>query len=126
MDRLRLHFNFPTRMEDLCYLSQVEQAMGLETCSQYWRTLEPNCMGVIYWQLNDIWPGTSWASVEYDGKWKQSHYHAKRFFAPEIITAVPSEDGGGLGVWVVNDTGADKSYNAILRLWSFGGDVIWE
>ena len=126
MDRLRLHFNFPTSMEDLCYLSQVEQAMGLETCSQYWRTLEPNCMGVIYWQLNDIWPGTSWASVEYDGKWKQSHYHAKRFFAPEIITAVPSEDGSGLGVWVVNDTGADKSYNAILRLWSFGGDVIWE
>ncbi|MBP5505730.1 MAG: glycoside hydrolase family 2 protein [Bacteroidales bacterium] len=126
MDRLRLHFYFPNRMEDLCYLSQVEQAMGLETCSQYWRTLEPNCMGVIYWQLNDIWPGTSWASVEYDGKWKQSHYHAKRFFAPEIITAVPSEDDGGLGVWVVNDTGADKIYNAVLRLWSFDGNVIWE
>ncbi len=126
MDRLRLHFNFPTRMEDLCYLSQAEQAMGLETCSQYWRTLEPNCMGVIYWQLNDIWPGTSWASVEYDGKWKQSHYHAKRFFAPEIITAVPSDKDGSLGVWVVNDTGGEKSYNAVLRLWSFGGDVIWE
>ena len=29
-------------------------------------------------------------------------------------------------MWVVNDTGGDKSYNAVLRLWSFGGDVIWE
>ncbi|MBQ9583864.1 MAG: glycoside hydrolase family 2 protein [Bacteroidales bacterium] len=127
MDRLRLHFNFPNRMEDLCYLSQVEQAMGLETCSQYWRTLEPNCMGVIYWQLNDIWPGTSWASVEYDGKWKQSHYHAKRFFAPEIITAVPSwEDGDKLGIWVVNDTASDKEYTAVVRLWTFEGEVVCE
>ena len=124
-DRLYLHFNYPTRMEDLFYLSQVEQAMGLETASQFWRTLEPNCMGTIYWQLNDIWPGASWASLEYDGKWKQSHYHAKRFFAPEIITAVPS-DGDKLGIWVVNDTGSDREYTAVVRLWSFGGEVVSE
>ena len=125
MDRLRLHFNFPSRVEDIFYLSQVEQAMGLETASQFWRTLEPSCMGTIYWQLNDIWPGASWSSIEWDGKWKQSHYHAKRFFAPEIITAVPSE-GDKLGIWVVNDTGSDKEYTAVVRLWSFGGEVVSE
>ena len=123
-DRLRLHFNYPNRMEDIFYLSQVEQAMGLETASQFWRTLEPNCMGTIYWQLNDIWPGASWSSIEWDGKWKQSHYQAKRFFAPEIICAVPS--GDNLGIWAVNDTGRDKEYTAVVRLWSFGGEVISE
>lgn len=125
MDRLRLHFNFPSRVEDIFYLSQVEQAMGLETASQFWRTLEPNCMGTIYWQLNDIWPGASWSSIEWDGKWKQSHYHAKRFFAPELICAVPSE-GDKLGIWVVNDTGSDREYTAVVRLWSFGGEVVSE
>ncbi|MCR5547592.1 MAG: hypothetical protein K6F25_02425 [Bacteroidales bacterium] len=125
MDRLRLHFNFPDRMEDIFYLSQVEQAMGLETASQFWRTLEPNCMGTIYWQLNDIWPGASWSSIEWDGKWKQSHYHAKRFFALEAICAVPSADSlDRIGIWAINDTPAAKSYEAVIRLWSFDGKVI--
>ncbi len=127
MDRLRLHFNFPSRVEDIFYLSQVEQAMGLETASQFWRTLEPNCMGTIYWQLNDIWPGASWSSIEWDGKWKQSHYHAKRFFALEAISAVPDIDNPGrLGIWAINDTPSEKSYTAVVRLWTFGGEIVSE
>lgn len=43
-------------------------------------------MGAIYWQLNDIWPVASWASVDYYGRWKALHYYAKRFFAPVMIS----------------------------------------
>lgn len=125
LDRLALHFHFPARMEDVFYLSQVEQAMGLETATQWWRTLEPGCMGTIFWQLNDIWPGTSWSSIEYDGKWKMSNYHARRFFAPELICAVPGEDGR-LEVRIVNDTDARKDYQATVRLWSFDGNILSE
>lgn len=43
-------------------------------------------MGAIYWQLNDCWPVASWASVDYEGRWKALHYFAKRFFAPVMIS----------------------------------------
>ncbi len=126
-NRLALHFDVDAKdAGEFFYLSQVEQAMGLKTASEYWRTLEPNCMGTIFWQLNDIWPGTSWSSIEYDGKWKMSNYHAKRFFGAEVVSATPTEDGTGLDIWAINDTHADKAYSVVVRIWNFDGQVVSE
>ena len=43
-------------------------------------------MGALYWQLNDIWPVASWASIDYYGRYKALQYVAKRFFSPVIIS----------------------------------------
>jgi len=68
--------------KDLIYLSQLEQAIGLETAASWWRSL-PECNGILVWQLNDIWAGPSWSTLEYDGTWKPAHYHLKRVFAAD-------------------------------------------
>jgi beta-galactosidase/beta-glucuronidase len=49
-------------------------------------------MGALYWQLNDIWPGASWTSLEYGGKWKMSHYHAEKFFRNVLVSPVIEDD----------------------------------
>ena len=72
----------PGSTGNLIYLSQLEQAIGLETAASWWRSL-PECNGILVWQLNDIWPGPSWSTLEYDGTWKPAHYHLKRIFAPD-------------------------------------------
>ena len=82
------YFRLPATFEDFIYLSQVLQAVAMKSGVEFWRTLKPVCMGTIYWQLNDIWPVASWASLDYFGNWKQLHYHAKRFYAPVIVTAI--------------------------------------
>ena len=81
LKRINLLFN-PSSGANLTYLSQIEQAIGLETAASYWRTL-PDCNGILVWQLNDIWPGPSWSTLEYDGSWKPAHYHLKRIFADD-------------------------------------------
>ena len=82
------YFRLPATFEDFIYLSQVQQAVAMKTGVEFWRTLKPVCMGTIYWQLNDNWPVASWSSLDYYGNWKQLHYHAKRFYAPVIATAI--------------------------------------
>ena len=80
----------PGESGNLIYLSQLEQALGLETAISWWRTL-PECNGVLVWQLNDIWPGASWSTLEYDGSWKPAHYHLKRIFASDspVTAGIP-------------------------------------
>ena len=60
------------------------------------------CMGTLYWQINDCWPGISWASIDYDGRWKALQYAAKEFYAPHLL--VLTEEGGKVTVSVANET----------------------
>ena len=116
-ERIKMHFNPKSgSASNLVYLSQMEQALGLETASSYWRSLE-KCNGILIWQLNDIWAGSSWATVEYDGTWKPAHYHAKRFFAPKAVTAVPEGDK-----LLIKTTDNEQ---ALVTLYSFDGTKIW-
>ena len=43
-------------------------------------------MGTVVWQLNDIWPVASWASIDYYGRWKALHYAQKSMFAPVLLS----------------------------------------
>jgi len=81
LQRIGNLFN-PSSGADLVYLSQLEQAIGLSVAASYWRSL-PECNGILVWQLNDIWAGPSWSTLEYDGSWKPAHYHLKRVFADD-------------------------------------------
>ena len=99
-----------TGLQDFLYKSQVYQAVSLKTETETYRrgmveadpdTGEGMTMGALYWQLNDIWQGASWSSLEYGGQWKLSHYFAESFFRPVIISPIIDKDM--LQVWLVCD-----------------------
>ncbi|MCG8608563.1 hypothetical protein MJD09_26700, partial [bacterium] len=73
--------------EDFIYLTQLNQALALQTCVHHWRSRWPQCAGAIIWQLNDCWPVTSWSLIDSDCRQKAAYYFAKRFFAPQTIAA---------------------------------------
>ena len=120
LERIALHFNMPVISSEaeksLVYFSQIEQALGLETAVSWWRTLR-ECNGMLVWQLNDIWPGSSWSTLEYDGSWKPAHYHLKRVFEREAITAEPY--GDNLRIL------ATGSGQTSVTLWTFSGEKLW-
>ena len=103
----RLQFYIDQRLRpakdfaDFVYLTQVNQAQAIDLAARHHRACRPVTMGSLYWQLNDVWPAVSWASVDYDGRWKLLHYAARRFFAPQAIVAEHKD--GATRVTLVSD-----------------------
>ena len=122
MQMLLRNFRFPEGVDAVLYLSQVQQAMAIRTAAEAWRHLQPRCMGIIYWQMNNNWPVASWSSLDYSGKWKQLHYNMKRAYAPVAISAAPKwGDPSTIEVWAVNDRDAAFEGTASLDLWTLDG-----
>ncbi len=82
----------------VAYLSQINQAYCMKVAVEHFRRSIPRTMGALYWQLNDCWPGFSWSSLEFGGRWKALHFAAKRFFAPILVSAhIPDDERMGMG-----------------------------
>lgn len=94
-------FLYPKDFSLLLYASQLLQAEAIRYGVEHWRRNRGHCMGTIYWQLNDCWPGASWSSIDYCGRWKALHYAAKRFFAPVLLSC--EEEGWLTQARSVND-----------------------
>ena len=79
-------FKYPNDFSTTLYASQLLQAEAIRYGVEHLRRNRGRCMGALYWQLNDIWPVASWASIDYYGRFKALQYVAKRFFAPVMIS----------------------------------------
>ncbi len=99
-------FKLPTSFEMMSWLSQFLQAIGMKYAVEHWRRNMPRTMGTLYWQLNDLWPGPTWSSLDWRGRWKALHYLAKRFYAPVLISGVEDRASGTVEVHITSDEGA--------------------
>ena len=77
---------YPKNFDELLYCSQLLQADAIRYGVEHFRRFRGTCMGAVVWQLNDIWPVASWASVDYYGNWKALQYAEKKMFAPVLLS----------------------------------------
>ena len=105
----------------MIYLTQINQAMTLKSVSDHCRFYSPedmidpksskgNTMGLMYWQLNDIWQAPTWASIEYGLRWKMAHYYVRHAYSPVYVLMrltpyLPSvsDDTALISVYLVTD-----------------------
>lgn len=66
--------------EEFVNQSQETQALGLQMAIKAHKAKQPHCMGTLFWQLNDCWPGPSWSVIDYYGKPKVAYEVVKKEF----------------------------------------------
>jgi beta-mannosidase len=92
----------PKTFEDYIYLSQVMQKDAMTTAIEAQRRNMPQCMGSLFWQYNDCWPGTSWSVQDYYGRKKLAWYELKRLYQPILVSIEQTNDS--VYVWVINNS----------------------
>jgi beta-mannosidase len=143
MDRqISLHFTQPLNcggastdkhyFDSYLYLTQIQQARCYETAVNWWRSQQSEAaqtMGILYWQLNDIWPGPSWSSIEYGGRFKPLQYTVRRAFNNLVISSNVDLESQFVSFNVVNDVQQALKVQVTLTLqaWSSASihDVVY-
>ena len=94
----------PTKdFETFVYGTMVMQAYAVEVAIHALRRNRPYCMGSLYWQINDVWPVFSWASVDYYGQWKALHYRGREAYK-DVVSLVTAEDTeGSFKIHLINE-----------------------
>lgn len=60
--------------------SQEVQARAYRMAIEAHMAAQPHCMGTLFWQLNDCWPGPSWSLVDFEGNWKPGMHQVQRLY----------------------------------------------
>jgi len=118
------YLKYPKDFESLLYASQIMQGEAIKYGVEHWRRNRGQCMGAIYWQLNDCWPVASCSSIDYSGRWKALHYYAKRFFSKVLISAC--EEDTKVALYLINESRLIQKGKITWKLRYNNGRVIKE
>lgn len=117
-------FRLPTSFDNQLWLSQILQGPGVKYAVEHWRRGMPRGMGTLYWQLNDNWPGASWSSIDYYGRWKALHYMAKKFYTPVLLSLLEDLEHSTVEIHITNDKRDDLEGEVFWKLIDLSGKSI--
>ncbi|KAJ6550965.1 glycoside hydrolase family 2 protein [Mycena vulgaris] len=110
-----------------CWSTQIFQSMTMMSEIAWYRRgagQGENNLGALVWQLNDIWQGVSWSSIEYSGRWKVLQYGITTTFTPLTIYPFWTPDNQTLEVIVISDRWETVTGSAQLTWYDWLGNTL--
>ncbi len=109
----------PQTLEEYIFASQIIQAQGIGMAIEAQRRSKPHCMGSLYWQLNDVWPVTSWSGIDFQNNWKALQYRIKEVFEDVLVSAI--QQNGNIELSLISDKLEDVNGTFTVDLTQFDG-----
>ncbi|KAG0147309.1 hypothetical protein CROQUDRAFT_43107 [Cronartium quercuum f. sp. fusiforme G11] len=116
-----------TLLAQWAYSTQVFQATAIASQIAYYRlgaSRGENNLGGLYWQLNDVWEGSTWSSIEYTGRWKLLQYLAERTQDRVIISPIYKVTNQTLDIYATSDLWNEVKGTAKLAWYDFSGMLL--
>ncbi|MGB1031870.1 MAG: glycoside hydrolase family 2 protein [Flavobacteriales bacterium] len=85
-------FGKPKDFDQFIEYSQYTQAEAMRIAITAHRLNTGKCMGSLFWQLNDCWPGPSWSAIQSNGVEKPVYNEIKKLFSP-VIAVIDTTQG---------------------------------
>lgn len=107
-----------------CWSTQIFQSMTMVSQIAWYRRgagQGENNLGSLVWQLNDIWQGVSWSSIEYSGRWKVLQYGETGAFSPVTIYPFWTAQNETLEVLAISDRWEEVQGSAQLTWYDWHG-----
>ena len=101
ISNIKRFFPEPRNFMEFVYYSQLIQADAMEKAVSAHRLNAPRCMGTLYWQLNDCYPGPTWSSVDYLGNRKILHYRMKEVM--NSVALIHEKNKEGFQLKIISD-----------------------
>ncbi|KAK2460186.1 hypothetical protein APHAL10511_007777 [Amanita phalloides] len=109
-----------------CYSTQIFQAMTMASQIAFYRRGSgrgENNLGSLVWQLNDIWQGASWSSIEYSGRWKVLQYVLTGIYSPVVAFPFWTPENETLQVTAFSDRWREVRGTATLSVYDWHGTL---
>jgi beta-mannosidase len=116
-------FKIPKAPDEYIYVSQLLQSYGMQIAIEAHRTAKPWCMGTLFWQFNDCWPGISWSAIDHSKTPKAFYYHLKEFYDNVLISVKKENDS--LKIFIVSDSLKPMKGELKVTAKIFGGKTIF-
>jgi beta-mannosidase len=121
------NFRVPDDFASYIYVSQLMQAEALASGVRVWRRRwagpgREYSAGALIWQINDCWPVTSWAMVDYSLRPKPAYYVVRRELA-SLALGFKAQDSKQAAFWVSNGQPQTVTAELELRTWTLSGKL---
>ena len=120
----------PADLEGYIYATQLVQAEAVASGIRGWRRRWSGpgryvVSGALVWQLNDCWPVTSWALVDYELRPKPAYYVVRRELA-SLAAGIALQGRESAALWAVNDMSMIVEIEIVVRRWTLEGVLVDE
>lgn len=119
---LKCDYKTPGSFEKYIYASQLVQRNGMKTAIETHRRNKPYCMGTLFWQMNDCWPGISWSSTDYFNEAKAFQYELKTLYHTLLISIHKEREN--YAVHLINDSLQSLKGTLTIQLKGFNGKIL--
>ena len=102
--------------EDYITYTNLTAAEGLKLAIEAFRRAKPYCMGILFWQYNELYPCIGWGCIDYSSDVKPTYYTATLSYQPVIFSIDKYSNEDSVFVYACSDVDKEVELDYTIKI----------